>query len=155
MLLQFQGFLSTKDEAAPGNNGLRDQLLALQWVQDNVEAFGGDPKAVTLFGQSAGGASVSYLVLSQRKGLFQKAIMESGTALCLWSVSKIAKQAAFDIADTFRLNTDDTQQMVSEFKDLDANELQLAANIAMAKVSFLIYLFGFFHTLYVSTFRDS
>ena len=53
--------MSTSDEAAPGNYGLKDQVLALQFVRDNIRNFGGDPGKVTIFGQSAGGASVGLL----------------------------------------------------------------------------------------------
>lgn len=56
------GFGSTEDAACPGNFGFKDQVLALRWVRDNVEFFGGDPEKVTVFGQSAGSASVSYLL---------------------------------------------------------------------------------------------
>lgn len=58
------GFLTTEDELAPGNQGLKDQIAALQWVQDNIEYFNGDPSKVTIFGQSAGGASVGLLSTS-------------------------------------------------------------------------------------------
>jgi para-nitrobenzyl esterase len=60
------------------NLGLRDQILALRWVHDNIATFGGDPGKVTVFGQSAGGDSVLSLMLcDQTAGLFQRAIMQS------------------------------------------------------------------------------
>ncbi|CAL9696998.1 unnamed protein product [Knipowitschia caucasica] len=75
------GFLSTGDEHARGNWGFLDQLMSLHWVQDNIEVFGGDPQSVTIAGESSGGISASILTLSPRaKGLFQKAIFQSGVA---------------------------------------------------------------------------
>lgn len=66
------GFLSTEDEVVPGNMGLKDQNMALRWVSENIESFGGDSNKVTLVGLSAGGASVHYHYLSQMSaGLFR------------------------------------------------------------------------------------
>ncbi|XP_059470573.1 esterase E4-like [Neocloeon triangulifer] len=80
------GFLNTGIPELHGNYGLKDNLAALKWVQQNIMAFGGNPKSVTLFGWSSGSASVNFLLLSPlSRGLFQRAILESGSALNSWA----------------------------------------------------------------------
>ena len=67
------------DENALANFGLADQVAALEWVQNNIKKFGGDPNNITVFGESAGGKSITHLLTSKKaKGLFHKAIVESG-----------------------------------------------------------------------------
>uniref|UniRef100_A0A5G2QWJ0 Carboxylic ester hydrolase n=1 Tax=Sus scrofa TaxID=9823 RepID=A0A5G2QWJ0_PIG len=93
------GFFSTGDEHSRGNWGHLDQVAALHWVQENIANFGGDPGSVTIFGESAGGESVSVLVLSPlAKNLFHRAISESGVALTVALVRKDMKAAAKQIA---------------------------------------------------------
>lgn len=80
------GFLCLGTEGAPGNAGLKDQAAALKWVKRNIANFGGDPNHVTLYGMSAGGASVEYQVLSKMsKGLFQRAVVESASVISVWT----------------------------------------------------------------------
>ena len=64
--LIFPGFMSTGDHVAPGNYGLMDQIRALEFVRDNIAAFNGNPNKVTIFGQSAGAASSSLLMMTPR-----------------------------------------------------------------------------------------
>lgn len=88
------GFLSLNDPAVgvPGNAGLKDQLMALKWIKENAANFNGDPRNVTAFGESAGAASVDYLMLNPNaEGLFHKAIMQSGNVLCSWALCPIEK----------------------------------------------------------------
>lgn len=105
------GFLALPeldDEGNPsGNFGLQDQLLALTWVKENIASFGGDPDSVTIFGQSAGGHSVSMLMSSPlAPGLFHKAIIESGA---LWDgadgpvdTKKQARQKGSELKDKLK-----------------------------------------------------
>lgn len=81
------GFLTLNGSSeAPGNVGLLDQRMALQWVQDNIHFFGGNPKQVTIFGESAGGASVGMHLLSpDSRSLFTRAIMQSGVPNTPWA----------------------------------------------------------------------
>ncbi|KAK3726825.1 hypothetical protein RRG08_020987 [Elysia crispata] len=93
------GFLSSGDDAQSGNMGVKDQLLALRWVKDNIRQFGGDSDDVTIFGESAGSASVSALSLTPgAKGLFTKAILQSGTILSSWAMAYDPKQTFYQYA---------------------------------------------------------
>ena len=90
-----------------GSNGIGDQITALQWVQMHVDKFGGDPAKVTIFGQSSGSVSVCALLHSPAaKGLFHRAIMESGS--CYTSIDLLyTKQEALSFRDKYIQRIDD------------------------------------------------
>uniref|UniRef100_A0A1A9W1E7 carboxylesterase n=1 Tax=Glossina brevipalpis TaxID=37001 RepID=A0A1A9W1E7_9MUSC len=99
--LSMIGFLSLCDPSVevPGNAGLKDQVLALKWIKGNVGFFGGDANNVTLFGQNAGGASVHYLLSTDRaRNLFHKAICQSGCMLHDWAISHDAIELSYLLA---------------------------------------------------------
>ncbi len=88
------GFFNVPGTEAKGNYGLLDQIAALRWVKKNIASFGGNPNKITIFGERAGGASVSLLSVSpliKNEGLFIRAIAQSGVASSPW--------AAYDVTD--------------------------------------------------------
>jgi bile salt-stimulated lipase len=94
------GFLSTEDDVVPGNNGLKDQVMALRWVQNHIASFGGNPDSVTLTGLSAGGSSVHLHYFSEMsKGLFHRGFSQSGVALNSFSLQKGALEKAQRLAE--------------------------------------------------------
>ena len=119
------GFLTTGDEAAPGNYGLHDQVLALEWVRDNIAAFGGDPDAVTLFGESAGAAGVGLHVLSPRsRGLFSRAISQSGSSFCNFAASGEKQgEAARRHAELLGCGGGSSKEIVDCLRDKPATEV--------------------------------
>ncbi|XP_028139197.2 juvenile hormone esterase [Diabrotica virgifera virgifera] len=131
------GFLSTGDTVIPGNNGLKDQLLALKWVQENIEHFGGDKTKVTIFGQSAGGASVTYQLMSEKsKGLFRAAISQSGSILSPWTFQRDHRQIAYDLSialdPAFSPNAT-SQEVLELLQNKTAKELNDAAVALMSE----------------------
>uniref|UniRef100_A0A8C5EI40 Carboxylic ester hydrolase n=1 Tax=Gouania willdenowi TaxID=441366 RepID=A0A8C5EI40_GOUWI len=124
------GFLSTGDSRLPGNYGLWDQHAAISWVRRNIQAFGGNPDNITVFGQSAGAASVSYQMLSPySKGLFRRAISQCGVALSPWALQKnpmgLTKKIARKVG-CWRANEDD---MITCLKMSDPIGLTMAGKI--------------------------
>ncbi|XP_072935523.1 uncharacterized protein [Epargyreus clarus] len=88
-----------------GNNGLLDQLAALQWIKDNIEDLNGDPKSVTLMGHGTGAACVSFLMLSHiSNDLFHRAILMSGSALSDWAMTKDPTQYTMQVAQSLGCN---------------------------------------------------
>ncbi|XP_076258000.1 juvenile hormone esterase-like isoform X2 [Rhynchophorus ferrugineus] len=124
------GFFSTGDDVIPGNNGLKDQVLALKWVKRNIAAFGGDSDKVLIFGQSAGSASVGYLLLSpSASGLFRSAILQSGTPLCPWAYQRnqtsISYKTASFIDSQFETSRD-SSKLLEVLQSVEARTIDAA-----------------------------
>lgn len=122
--LEILGFLCLGIKEAPGNAGLKDQVEALKWVQKNIKVFGGDPDNVTIFGESAGAASVLYHLLSpMSKGLFNKAILQSGSAMSPWSLQFKPLKMASLLAKQMGFNTQDPHEIYKIFNNVAAEDL--------------------------------
>ncbi|XP_041457638.1 cholinesterase 1-like [Lytechinus variegatus] len=120
------GYFTSGDDVAKGNYGMLDQVMALQWVQDNIEAFGGDPRRVTIGGESAGGSSVNLLSLSTlTDDLFQQTIMQSGNALCPWSwtTNEHGARAGRELAMSLGCPTEDSSTMVACLREVPQRNL--------------------------------
>uniref|UniRef100_A0A1Y1NAI3 Carboxylic ester hydrolase n=1 Tax=Photinus pyralis TaxID=7054 RepID=A0A1Y1NAI3_PHOPY len=117
------GFLSVDDPECEvtGNAGLKDQVMALIWVKNNIAKFGGDPNNVTIFGESAGAVSVHFLILSPAaKGLFHAAIMQSGCALMSYpEVGALLPS----LAELLELKSTDTKEVLNTLNRMSVEEI--------------------------------
>ena len=118
------GYLDLNDyaealEGVASNLGQRDQIAALQWVRDNIEAFGGNPNQVTIFGESAGGMAVSTLIaMPQAKGLFQRVIAQSGATQAV-----LDRQAAARILETVLGELDIAPEKIEKLRKVSTKDL--------------------------------
>ncbi|XP_037297341.1 acetylcholinesterase isoform X2 [Manduca sexta] len=99
------GFMCLDIPEVPGNQGLKDQYLAIKWVKENIAAFGGDVNKITLFGESAGGHSIDLHLRSSYEKLFNNAIMQSGSAVAATVFQEPDKEAPIKLAEHLGLNT--------------------------------------------------
>ena len=134
------GFMAHPDLTAEsehhssGNYGLLDQIAALQWVQRNISAFGGDPKAVTIFGQSAGGHAVTFLVASPvPQGLVARAIGESAGGFAPASAKTYFGHTLRSLQQSeqsgLRLQADLKASSIADLRKLPAKAIQEAATL--------------------------
>uniref|UniRef100_A0A8C5BLF9 Carboxylic ester hydrolase n=1 Tax=Gadus morhua TaxID=8049 RepID=A0A8C5BLF9_GADMO len=124
------GFLSTGDARMPGNYGLWDQHAAISWVKRNIEAFGGNPDNITIFGQSAGAASVNYQMLSPySKGLFRRAISQCGVALSPWAIQLDPMATTKKVARKVGCRTTNEEEMLLCLKITDPVGITMAAKL--------------------------
>ncbi|KAJ3624360.1 hypothetical protein MTP99_017993 [Tenebrio molitor] len=139
-------FLITEDVdptlGVPGNAGLKDVVMALKWVHENIRQFGGDPDNITIFGQSSGAAAVHLLTLSPMGiGLFHKAIGQSGTALSPWaSGTRGVKQ----LASIMKLEGESEETILNHLMMLSGEEiLKMQGKFFDRPLPHLHRLFGF------------
>ncbi|XP_017489959.1 PREDICTED: venom carboxylesterase-6-like [Rhagoletis zephyria] len=117
------GFLSTDDVNQPGNNGIRDQLLSLQWINQNIGLFQGNPNQVTIMGHDAGGVSVGMHLLNQDAAkYFRSAVSISGTVFSPWAFEDVPVQQARDFGYRFGCPYQ-TDKLVECLRYADANSL--------------------------------
>ncbi|KAJ0173899.1 hypothetical protein K1T71_010045 [Dendrolimus kikuchii] len=117
--VEILGFLCLGIKEAPGNAGLKDQVAALKWIKENISQFGGDPDNVTIFGESAGSASVLYHMLSPLStGLFHKAIMQSGSAMSPWTLQFEPLKIASRFAKHLGHNTENPHEIITILKKI-------------------------------------
>jgi carboxylesterase 2 len=128
------GFITDNSTQLPGNLGLWDQRQALLWVQNNIEAFGGDKDQVTIWGMSAGSASISYLTLSKHtQNLFNQVIQQSGTTKGSWARNEMVVNHS--LTYSVQLGCDPTQ---------GSNALkQCLKNVPVSKIQELLDTFHF------------
>ncbi|CAB0040147.1 unnamed protein product [Trichogramma brassicae] len=128
----FAGFLNVNHENATGNQGLKDQNMALKWVNKNIGLFGGDPKKVTLFGHSAGAMSVDYHTVSEMsRGLFHRSIsMSSFTLAILALASNVEAEAqGFALGLKMGIVTKSKDELLRQLVAKPADDLLKAARI--------------------------
>ncbi|KOB64385.1 Uncharacterized protein OBRU01_24312 [Operophtera brumata] len=136
------GFMCLDNPDVPGNEGLKDQRLALKWVKNNIEAFGGDANKITLFGESAGAASIDLHLYNQEENLFEQMIMQSGSALSPWAVLEPDTSAPLVLAKYLGLETSNENEALSylsndnvfrnflnEFFDMETEQINKMAKV--------------------------
>lgn len=118
------GYLTTKDDVIPANNGLRDYILGLKWIQSNIEKFGGDSKRVTLMGNRGGAVIAEILLYSKAaKGLFSAVMLHSGTAMESLFFYDKPRLKAFQVGKHLNITTEDSKELLEGLQKADPEQL--------------------------------
>lgn len=118
------GFMYMPSMGIPGNAGMKDQQMALEWVYDNIDQFGGDPQKICLFGESAGAACVNFHLLNRRSRKFiNSMILQSGTALAVWNFQGLNEATAVELAQTVGCKTDSVQDAYETLMTVPVGDL--------------------------------
>ncbi|XP_049865263.1 juvenile hormone esterase-like [Pectinophora gossypiella] len=124
------GFMCLHIPEVPGNQGLKDQVLALRWIKDNIQSFGGDANKITIFGESSGGRSVDFHLISPQEKLFNNAILQSGTSLTRDTIFEADTEAPLKLAEKLGFPTDSVYEALSYLSTVQP-KLVIAASIEL------------------------
>ncbi|KAL6734314.1 hypothetical protein Aduo_004870 [Ancylostoma duodenale] len=136
------GYLFMDDEDAPGNVGMLDQQLALYWIRDNIFNFGGNPSRITVFGESAGAASiVAHLIAPGSENLFKNGILQSGSLDNKWSMDPPSRalDKGLQLAELVGCNRTETKSTIACLRSVPAQ--LLVDNIWNLNLNFLEFPF--------------
>lgn len=137
--LNVLGFLNTADANSPGNYGIKDMILALQWVQSNIEFFGGNRDDVTIHGISGGGVAVHALVVSPvAAGLFHKAVSHSGSLFNIWGFSRNPLSSVEMLRNNLQLQVANNTDLIEQLRQVSTERLLNAAGLTLNQVPRLI-----------------
>lgn len=121
--LSIFGFLSLEDDTMPGNSGLKDIVMALEWISNNINKFGGDSSKVTLLGVQGGAVVVDLLIRSKAKKYFHSAILQSGTSLSPLYLQEKSRERAFKLGKLLEISTSSSSRLLEELNNIASSEL--------------------------------
>ncbi|XP_034838911.1 cholinesterase-like [Maniola hyperantus] len=122
------GFMCLDTPDVPGNQGLKDQRLALRWIKNNIASFGGDINKVTLMGESAGSVSVELQLMAKQERLFNQVILQSGSAFGPWAVGSSDVTAPLRLAEKLGHATEDLDEAIAFLAKADPKLLIAATS---------------------------
>ncbi|KAL4712472.1 hypothetical protein ACJJTC_007488 [Scirpophaga incertulas] len=120
------GFMCLDSPEIPGNQGLKDQALALKWIKNNIDAFGGDPNKITVIGVSSGAADVDFHLIFNKEKPFDQAILESGSVF-LPIFTKPDKDAPQKLSTYLGVATNDFHEAIAFLASVDPYKIIAAS----------------------------